>query len=79
MLAPIKKPNATSFILRNPTRRWASASGSAPANDSGKEARARAAPVGGAVGFNPAAGESDASGLSEALCATTPSSIAAGS
>ncbi len=74
-VAPIRKLSATSFIRRNATRRCASASGSAPAKDSAKDARAArtgAAAVG-ESGLAP--GGPDASPLTEARCDTTPSSI----
>ena len=71
-MAPIKKLSATSFIRRSATRRWASASGSAPANDSAKDARARRTGVAGVITSSPGARAPDGS----ALCATTPSCIA---
>ena len=43
-VAPIRKLSATTFIRRSATRRSASASGSAPANDSAKDVRASALP-----------------------------------
>ena len=63
-MAPIRKLSATIFIRRSATRRWASASGSAPAKDSAKDARARGASVAGPIKSGPAAGGPDASPLS---------------
>jgi len=45
-VAPIRKLNATTFIRRSPCRRSASAWGSAPANDSAKDAGLVCAPDG---------------------------------
>ncbi|AGL25942.1 Uncharacterized protein MBO1_00119 [Mycobacterium tuberculosis variant bovis] len=73
-MAPTKNPTATTFIRRSAIRRAASASGSAAAKDSAKEARTRRATVGWVLKFSRGGGEPDTS----ALCATTPSSAITG-
>ncbi|BBY69103.1 hypothetical protein MINTM008_48670 [Mycobacterium intracellulare] len=74
-MAPIKKLSATIFIRRSATRRCASASRSAPAKDSANEVRPRPAAVNGVAELGLAVGGPDASPRTEALCATTSSSM----
>ena len=72
-----QKAQCHDFHPAQPHRRSASASGSAPANDSARDARGRPAVADGTVGSGREAAESDASAPGEALCTTTPSSAIA--